>query len=705
MSPPPLTDPSLESAAFRAGALIAGRYELVRKLGAGGMGAVYLARMTGLGKLVALKVFGNIDNAVMRRRFEREAAMALDMSHPGAAQVLDVGEHVTDGQSSGHGFLFIVMEFIEGDDVSTLLDAQGPLGFTDARAIVCSVAQTLAYAHHKGVVHRDIKPANIRVKRDVAGWQVKVLDFGIARIVDDVSTRLTHEGSITGTPRYMAPEQIKNEAVDGRADIYALGLVLFEMLTGRDPFARDTVAQVLWAQMNDALPSISVMQPSRHSAQIDTLLAQATAKEPSKRFASAQAFLTSLDAVVDPQFGTEGLVERRRGKSGGLSGTGGTSGASYGDDYSQPSSGSGPGSNSKAGNRRAISVPVTVGGARQRTWLALGLGAAAVVLAGGALFVALQGRGNLAGGVGGLDSGAGGGAGGANGSSNSMPTTGGGRAPLVASAGGNATAEAASNTAAASGTVITGPITVLGADGKASVVIGGGTGKVVIGGGQGNVIIGGGKAAADAAANAATNAVGSNPTAKFDPAVNPNFNPNAGSAPANCPMPGVTPAIAALSTAQLEARYGASRIMMPSIAARQIKTLQLTAAKYPEGDNEGQRGCILRGMLAQSIEQESVVIATTPSLWGQTRSVTELKKLFMTTPLRKDYSEADRSLLLGKIETVYIANLQKNSPGDGDFWRRMYYGILLNCEATDEARKALGAEPVDSSSCLNLSPR
>ncbi len=668
MSPPPLTDPSTESTTLRAGALIAGRYELVRKLGSGGMGAVYLARMTGLGKLVALKVFGNMDNTVMRRRFEREAAMALDMSHPGAAQVLDVGEHVADGQRAGEGFLFIVMEFIEGDDVSTLLDVQGALSFTDARAIARSVAQTLAYAHHKGVVHRDIKPANIRVKRDVAAWQVKVLDFGIARIVDDVNTRLTHEGSITGTPRYMAPEQIKNEAVDGRADIYALGLVLFEMLTGRDPFARDTVAQVLWAQMNDALPSISVMQPSRSSAQIDALLAKATAKEPGKRFASAQAFLTALDAVPDPQFGAEGLVERRRGKSGS---TGGTSGASYGDDYSQPASGAGIGSHSNAGNRRAISVPVTVGGARQRTWLALGLGAAAVVLAGGALFVALQGRGNLAGGA---------------------------RAPLVASAAGNATANAASNAAPASGTVITGPITVLGADGKASVVIGGGTGKVVIGGGQGNVVIGGGKANLEAA-------VGSSPPAKFDASVNPNFNPNAGSAPANCPMPGVTPAIAALSTAQLEARYGASRIMMPSIAARQIKTLQLTAAKYPEGDNEGQRGCILRGMLAQSIEQESVILSTTPSLWGQTRSVTELKKLFMTTPLRKDYSEADRTLLLGKIETVHIANLQKNSPGDGDFWRRMYLGILLNCEATDEARKALGAEPMDNGSCLNLSPR
>jgi eukaryotic-like serine/threonine-protein kinase len=694
MSPPPFTDPGLESATFRAGAVIAGRYELVRKLGAGGMGAVYLARMTGLGKLVALKVFGSIDNAVMRRRFEREAAMALDMSHPGAAQVLDVGEHLADGQSIGQGFLFIVMEFIEGDDVSTLLDAQGALGFSDARAIARSVAQTLAYAHHKGVVHRDIKPANIRVKRDVAGWQVKVLDFGIARIVDDVSTRLTHEGSITGTPRYMAPEQIKNDSVDGRADMYALGLVLFEMLTGRDPFARDTVAQVLWAQMNDALPSISVLQPSRTSVQIDALLAKTTAKEPARRFASAQEFLAALDAVVDPQFGTDGLVERRRGK------LGSTSGASYADDYKLPSSGSDAQSN--AGNKRAISVPVTVGGARQRTWLALGLGAAAVVLAGGALFVALQGRGSLPG--------LGSGAGSVNSNPSSMPTTGGARAPLVASVGGNRALESAANTSAdtaavPSGTVLTGPITVLGADGKPSVVIGGGTGKVVIGGGQGNVVIGGGKAAADAAANAQ----GSNPTAKFDPSfnpsVNPNFNPNAASAPANCPMPGVTPAIAALSTAQLEARYSASRIMMPSIAARQMKTLQLTAAKYPEGDNEGQRGCILRGMLAQSIEQESVVIATTPSLWGQTRSVTELKKLFMTTPLRKDYSEADRSLLLGKIETVYIANLQKNSPGDGDFWRRMYYGILLNCEATDEARKALGAEPVDNGSCLNLSPR
>jgi eukaryotic-like serine/threonine-protein kinase len=619
------SQPGLESVTFRAGALIGARYEIVRKLGSGGMGAVYLARMTGLGKQVALKVFSNIDNATMRRRFEREAAMALDMSHPGAAQVLDVGEHLADGQAAGRGFLFIVMELIEGDDVNTLLDAYGPLTFTDARAIARSVAQTLAYAHHKGVVHRDIKPANIRVKRDVAGWQVKVLDFGIARIVDDASTRLTHEGSITGTPRYMAPEQIRNEAVDGRADLYALGLVLFEMLTGCDPFARDTVAQVLWAQMNDALPSISALQPARHSPQIDALLAKASAKDRSQRFATAQDLLLALDAVDDPQFGTAGLVERRRSKTNGSSGS---SGASYGDDYSQPSSTGGrSGSASNAGNKRAISVPVTVGGARQRTWLALGLGGAAVVLAGGALWVALQGRG--------------------------------GNANVVVPASMPATTVASTS-----------------APPQGSVIIGGsGTGTVVIGGGQGNVFIGAGKTV------------------------------SANNAAANCPMPGVTPAVAALSTAQLEARYGASRIMMPSIALRQLKTVQLSADKYPEGNNEGQRGCILRAMLAQSIEQESVILATTTSMWGQTRSVTELKKLFMSTPLRKDYSAEDRTALLGKIETMFVANLQKNHPDDGDFWRRMYIGILLNCEATDDARKALGAEAVESSSCLNISPR
>jgi eukaryotic-like serine/threonine-protein kinase len=567
-----------ESHTFRAGALIGARYEIVRKLGAGGMGAVYLARMAGLGKLVALKVFGSIDNPTMRRRFEREAAMALDMSHPGAAQVLDVGEHVADGQRAGDGYLFIVMEFIEGDDVSTLLDVQSALNFTDARAIVRSVAQTLAYAHHKGVVHRDIKPANIRVKRDVAGWQVKVLDFGIARIVDDVSTRLTQEGSITGTPRYMAPEQIRNEAVDGRADVYALGLVLFEMLTGRDPFARDTVAQVLWAQMNDVLPSISVLQPTRHSLPIDDLLAKACAKLPAQRFASATEFLQALDALEDPQFGAAGLLERRRSKTGG---SGSASGASYSDDYAS--------SPSAAGTKRAISVPVTVGGARQRTWLALGLGGAAVVLAGGALWVALQGRGP-------------------NTPTTNLPTTNAGQSSL----------------------------------GKAS---------------------------------------------------------NA------CSLSGVSPAIANLSIAQLEARAEASRIMMPSVAARQLKTLKLTADKYPEGEGEGQRSCLLRRMLAQSIEQESVVIATTPTLWGQGRSLDELKKLLISTPFVKNYSSQERQILIDKVETMFIANLQKNHPGDGDYWRRMYYGIVINCEATDDARKALGIEAIDAGSCVTIPVR
>ncbi len=584
-----------ESQTFRAGALIGARYEMVRKLGAGGMGAVYLARMAGLGKLVALKVFGSIDNPTMRRRFEREAAMALDMSHPGAAQVLDVGEHVADGQRAGDGYLFIVMEFIEGDDVSTLLDTQSALNFTDARAIVRSVAQTLAYAHHKGVVHRDIKPANIRVKRDVAGWQVKVLDFGIARIVDDVSTRLTQEGSITGTPRYMAPEQIRNEAVDGRADVYALGLVLFEMLTGRDPFARDTVAQVLWAQMNDVLPSISVLQPTRHSPPIDELLAKACAKLPAQRYANATEFLQALDALEDPQFSAAGVLERRRSKTGG---SGSASGASYSDDYAS--------SPSAAGTKRAISVPVTVGGARQRTWLALGLGGAAVVLAGGALWVALQGRGPSA-------------------PASNLPTINMG------------------------GTQMAGPVTIVGSG------------------------------------NAGQSSLGKSSGA--------------------CSLSGISPAIANLSIAQLEERAEASRIMMPSVAARQLKTLKLTADKYPEGDGEGQRSCLLRRMLAQSIEQESVVIATTPTLWGQNRSVDELKKLLISTPFVKNYASQERQTLIDKVETMFIANLQKNHPGDGDYWRRMYYGIVINCEATEDARKALGIEVIDAGSCVTIPVR
>ena len=206
--------------------IVAGRYQIVRKIGSGGMGAVYLARQVNVGNQVAIKFLPAqlADDADLRRRFEREAALTLQVTHPGAAQLLDAGQD-EDGR------LYLVFEFVEGDDLSTLLDRDGALAYDEAFAVTLKVAEALAYAHHKGVVHRDIKPENIRVRRDLAGLHVKVLDFGIARVTDEAATRLTVEGSGVGTPRYMAPEQITGGTIDARTDVYALGLVLFEMLS------------------------------------------------------------------------------------------------------------------------------------------------------------------------------------------------------------------------------------------------------------------------------------------------------------------------------------------------------------------------------------------------------------------------------------------------------------------------------------------
>ena len=286
--------------------IVAGRYQIVRKIGSGGMGAVYLARQVNVGNQVAIKFLPAhlAEDVELRRRFEREAALTLQVTHPGAAQLLDTGQD-EDGQ------LFLVFEFVEGDDLSTLLDRDGALAYDEAFAVTLKVAQALAYAHHKGVVHRDIKPENIRVRRDLAGLHVKVLDFGIARLTDDAATRLTVEGGVAGTPRYMAPEQITGGTIDARTDVYALGLVLFEMLSGRKAFDRKTPSQLMWAQLNEPVPPLRSVQPLRDHPQLDAVIAKACAKQPSERFGSMGDMIKALQDVPPPRWPAARSMERR----------------------------------------------------------------------------------------------------------------------------------------------------------------------------------------------------------------------------------------------------------------------------------------------------------------------------------------------------------------------------------------------------------
>ncbi len=299
------TDPTLISSSGLKKPLVAGRYALEQKLGSGGMGTVYLATQAGVGNRVALKFLApqlsNDEGFV--QRFMREARVSLEVTHPGAAQLLDAGRDA-DGQ------LYIAFEYVEGEDLRARLERDGALPFAEARHIALKVAEVLAFAHARGVVHRDIKPENVRIRADLAGTHVKVLDFGIARFTQEAGARLTAEGGLAGTPRYMAPEQIKGGEVDARADVYALGLLLFEMMTGREAYTATSTPLLLLNQLQEPLPRLKDAQPARDFPALDELLARACAKDPAQRFPDMPRFVAALQALDDPQWRPAGTPLR-----------------------------------------------------------------------------------------------------------------------------------------------------------------------------------------------------------------------------------------------------------------------------------------------------------------------------------------------------------------------------------------------------------
>ena len=236
----PLTD-----AAAPAAPLFAGRYSLVRLLGRGGMGSVYEARDTLVGDVVALKTLelGRDASPEALERFSREVRLARRVSHPHVARTHDLGTH--EGQA------FLTMEYVKGEDLWVLLTRERALAPVRAARIALAIAEGLAAAHAAGVVHRDLKPANILIE---PGGRVVLTDFGIARAV--VGEAAARTGGPVGTPMYMAPEQVSGEPVDGRADLYALGLVLFEMLTGEAPFPAETPWATAMLRLRQAPPDL-----------------------------------------------------------------------------------------------------------------------------------------------------------------------------------------------------------------------------------------------------------------------------------------------------------------------------------------------------------------------------------------------------------------------------------------------------------------
>jgi eukaryotic-like serine/threonine-protein kinase len=259
------------------GRRLGGRYRMEALLAAGGMGEVWAARDLLLDRAVAVKVLGGAlaGDGRAAERLRREARAAAGLDHPNIARVLDLGEH--DGRP------YLVMELLEGESVAARIDRAGPLPAAEAARIVAAVADALEAAHQAGVVHRDVKPGNVFL---TTSGEVKVLDFGIARSAHD--TALT-TGDLLGTAAYLAPERVLGDRATPAADIYALGVVLYELLAGHRPFAGDSEVELAMAHVNADPPLLDEVA----SAAPPSLVAachQALAKDPASRPASAAEF-------------------------------------------------------------------------------------------------------------------------------------------------------------------------------------------------------------------------------------------------------------------------------------------------------------------------------------------------------------------------------------------------------------------------------
>ncbi|NTX62980.1 protein kinase [Myxococcus sp. CA051A] len=279
------------------GRTVAGRYRVLKRLGQGGMGSVYLAEQVGIGQQVAMKFLNSglsLDPDVARR-FLNEAKSYARVGHPNAVTLHDFGQ-------DEEGSLYISMEYVEGDDLKRLLANVGRLSLHEAGDIILQVADVLAYAHARGVVHRDLKPENVMVRQGMRGWHVKVLDFGIARIADG-ATRLTAQGAVAGTPRYMSPEQAMGQDVDARADIYAVGVVLFELLTGVQPFDGTSVADIMQKQVHQPIPRLVDVVPDLDMPALDAVIQKATAKKRVERYMTMEAFAADLSNALPTMSG------------------------------------------------------------------------------------------------------------------------------------------------------------------------------------------------------------------------------------------------------------------------------------------------------------------------------------------------------------------------------------------------------------------
>jgi serine/threonine protein kinase len=264
--------------------LIGGKYEVLRRLGGGGMAQVLLARHRGHGGLVAIKILADRFSQDPRivSRFRQEATTAASLSgHPNIVPIYDIGE--------GNGLHYLIMQFIGGEDMGSYLQREGRLSPPDAAGVVTQACEGLVWAETRRIVHRDLKPSNLQL--DVSG-RIHILDFGISKTAD-LADGLTRPGESLGTPYYMSPEQIRGEVCDGRSDLYSLGVIFFELLTGKRPFDNESVTAIQIAHLSAPPPSVLDVAPEL-PPMCDEIVQKLLKKERSERYQSPQELLDDL---------------------------------------------------------------------------------------------------------------------------------------------------------------------------------------------------------------------------------------------------------------------------------------------------------------------------------------------------------------------------------------------------------------------------
>ena len=270
-----------------------GRYEIIKELGHGAMGVVYQAHDPRIDRPVALKVLrpDRVTSQDFVLRFLKEAKAIGRLSHANIVTVYDVGQD--------QDTIYIAMEFLEGRPLNEVV-REKPLAIRDVINIGLQVAKALNYAHARGIIHRDIKPSNIILNDE---GRIKITDFGIARIEDPEATQQTQAGEILGTPVYMSPEQVMGETVDGRSDLYSLGIILYELTTGKRPFSGENIA-VIFRAITQEIPPVPQTADGNLPPAVATLIMKSMAKEPEKRFQSGRQMADELSVCLDSKTNT-----------------------------------------------------------------------------------------------------------------------------------------------------------------------------------------------------------------------------------------------------------------------------------------------------------------------------------------------------------------------------------------------------------------